>query len=102
MDQEESMIKPPVDPEYKRDSVQLRSSSTPWLNCAGVTMLVLSLVLSVAALWIPWQRFSSLDRDFKQIEVRYEELLGLLNDTRQDILYQAAIMKMDSPDLLKS
>ena len=51
------------------------------MNCAGFTMLVLSLVLSVAALWIPWQRFDLLDRDLRQMETRYEALQELINNT---------------------
>ena len=80
MDQEESMIKPPADLEDKKGR-KARSGSSPWMNCAGFTMLVLSLVLSVAALWIPWQRFDLLDRDLRQMETRYEVLQELINNT---------------------
>ena len=80
MDQEESMIKPPADPEEKKRSRE-RSQSWAWLNCAGVTVLLLSLVLSVAALWIPWQRFDMLDRDIRQLEMKYESLQELINNT---------------------
>ena len=80
MDQEESMIKPPADQEEKKRNKE-RSSSSPWLNCAGLTMLILSLVLSVAALWIPWQRFDLLEKDIRQMEERYETLQELINNT---------------------
>ena len=72
------MIKPPAE-DNKRSKE--RSQSSPWMNCAGFTMLVLSLVLSVAALWIPWQRFDLLDRDLRQMETRYEALQELINNT---------------------
>jgi len=62
--------------------------------------LVLSLVLSVAALWIPWQRFDLLDKDIRQMETRYEKLQELLNNTWLDIHYQASLV--NSPDLVKS
>ena len=81
MDQEESMIKPPVDPEDTKKSSKERSSSCAWLNCAGLTVLLLSLVLSVAALWIPWQRFDMLDKDIRQLETKYEMLQDLINNT---------------------
>ena len=74
------MIKPPADPEYNKRSKE-KSPSCAWLNCAGVTMLVLSLVLSVAALWIPWQRFDMLDKDIRQLESKYEKLQDLINNT---------------------
>ena len=74
------MIKPPADPEEKKRS-RARSQSWAWLNCAGVTVLLLSLVLSVAALWIPWQRFDMLDRDIRQLEMKYESLQELINNT---------------------
>ena len=80
MDQEESMIKPPADPEEKKRSRE-RSQSCAWFNCAGVTVLLLSLVLSVAALWIPWQRFDMMDRDIRQLEMKYESLQELINNT---------------------
>ena len=78
------MIKPPADSEDRRNSPEPRSSSSSssWLNCAGFTMLVLSLVLSVAALWIPWQRFGQLDREIQQMEARYEEMMEMINNTR--------------------
>ena len=74
------MIKPPADLEEKKSRKE-RSASSPWLNCAGLTMLVLSLVLSVAALWIPWQRFDLLEKDIRQMEERYETLQELINNT---------------------
>ena len=75
------MIKPPSDSD-RRSSVGQRSSSTSsWLNCAGLTLLVLSLVLAVAALWIPWQRFDLLEKDIRQMETRYERLQELINNT---------------------
>lgn len=93
------MIKPPADLEEKKSRKE-RSASSPWLNCAGFTMLVLSLVLSVAALWIPWQRFDLLEKDIRQMEERYETLQELINNTWLDIHYQASLM--NSPDLVKS
>ena len=74
------MIKPPADLEDNKRSKE-RSGSSGWLNCAGFTMLVLSLVLSVAALWIPWQRFDLLEKDIRQMETRYERLQELINNT---------------------
>ena len=75
------MIKPPADLEDKKGR-KARSGSSPWMNCAGFTMLVLSLVLSVAALWIPWQRFGQLDREIQLMEARYEEMMEMINNTR--------------------
>ena len=79
MDQEESMIKPPPDTEQKKRE---RCQSSPCPNYAGLTMLIITLVLSVAALWIPWQRFALLEKDIQMMEARYEELLEIINKTR--------------------
>merc|ERR1712062_64214 len=94
------MIKPPSDSD-RRSSVGQRSSSTSsWLNCAGLTLLVLSLVLAVAALWIPWQRFGQMETDIQQMEERYQHLMEILNNTRQEISYKESLM--NSPELVKS
>ena len=82
MDQEESMIKPPSDSDRRSSVGQRSSSSSSWLNCAGLTLLVLSLVLAVAALWIPWQRFGQMETDIQQMEERYQHLMEILNNTR--------------------
>ena len=97
------MIKPPADSDDRRNSLEPRSSSSSssWMNCAGLTMLVLSLVLSVAALWIPWQRFGELEGDIRQMEARYEEMMKMINRTREeDITFQQSLV--NSPELLKS
>ena len=98
------MIKPPADSDDRRNSLEPRSSSSSsssWMNCAGLTMLVLSLVLSVAALWIPWQRFGELEGEIHQMEARYEEMMKMINSTREeDITFQQSLIK--SPELLKS
>ena len=77
----------PINPEKMGDNIYGISSHVSFIDhldiglSLGVTVLLLSLVLSVAALWIPWQRFDMMDRDIRQLEMKYESLQELINNT---------------------
>ena len=64
----------------KPDSEDGKSTkgSSSWVNCLGMTLLVISLTMAVAALWIPWERLNKLDRMTRENKDNFEQLQRLI------------------------
>ena len=60
------------------DGKSTKGSSSSWVNCLGMTLLVISLTMAVAALWIPWERLNKLDRMTKENKDNFEQLQRLI------------------------
>ena len=54
------------------------TSSSSWVNCLVMTLLVISLTMAVAALWIPWERLNKLDRMTRENKHNFEQLQRLI------------------------
>ena len=54
------------------------SSSSSWVNCLVMTLLVISLTMAVAALWIPWERLNKLDRMTRENKDNFARLQRLI------------------------
>ena len=54
------------------------TSSSSWVNCLVMMLLVISLTMAVAALWIPWERLNKLDRMTRENKHNFEQLQRLI------------------------
>lgn len=75
METEEAMLKPESE---DGKSTKGSSSSSSWVNCLVMTLLVISLTMAVAALWIPWERLNKLDRMTRENKDNFERLQRLI------------------------
>ena len=79
MEQEETaMLKPDKSENKPRSS----SESSPVFNCLYMTLIMLSLTLSVAALWIPWDRINQLNDQMITLRENYHHMELLVNLSR--------------------
>lgn len=65
-------------PESEDGKSTKGSSSSSWVNCLVMTLLVISLTMAVAALWIPWERLNKLDRMTRENKDNFEQLQRLI------------------------
>ena len=77
MEQEEAMLKQDSDDEKNKGS-----GSGPMLSCLCMTIIIMSLTLSVAALWIPWDRWSKLNMEMQTMQDNYHHIELLVNLSR--------------------
>ena len=101
METEEAMLKPDSE-----DGKSTKGSSSSWVNCLVMTLLVISLTMAVAALWIPWERLNKLDRMTRENKDNFEQLQRLIlqiNGTSisDSLSVKAELLKSVSLDLEK-
>ena len=65
-------------PESEDGKSTKGSSSSSWVNCLVMTLLVISLTMAVAALWIPWERLNKLDRMTRENKDNFARLQRLI------------------------
>lgn len=83
MEQEETaMLKPDKSENKPRNS----SESSPVFNCLYMTLIMLSLTLSVAALWIPWDRINQLNDQMITLRENYHHMELLVNLSRSSFI----------------
>lgn len=57
------------------------SEAAPWLSCLVMTMLVVALTMSVAALWIPWERLNKLTEETAELNKVFDVVEQLIHNT---------------------
>ena len=82
------------------------TSSSSWVNCLVMTLLVISLTMAVAALWIPWERLNKLDRMTRENKHNFEQLQRLIlqingTSTSDSLSVKAELLKSVSPWVVK-
>jgi len=72
------MLKQESDDEKSRNE----ESSPWWLSCICMTLLVMSITLSVAALWIPWERLNKVNEEMRLLKENFVRMEELINSTK--------------------
>jgi len=62
-----------------------QDSSPWWLSCICMTLLVMSITLSVAALWIPWERLNKVNEEMRLLKENYLQIEEILNNNTKFI-----------------
>ena len=67
--------------QESQDGKSRNQESSPWwLSCICMTLLVMSITLSVAALWIPWERLNKVNEEMRLLKENYLKIEEILNN----------------------